>query len=64
MLHAVMRQPHSNSRLGVNSSGSWSAVMDGYKLFRRDLQGRRGVEVAGFVKDLLTCMELFYGVGG
>jgi len=25
-----------------NDSHSWSAAMDGYKLFRRDRQGRRG----------------------
>ncbi|GAB0205531.1 hypothetical protein GRJ2_003018700 [Grus japonensis] len=40
----------------------WSAVMDGYRLFRRDRKGRRGQGVAPSVKEGLDCTGL--GVGG
>ena len=39
----------------------WSAVMDGYKLFRRDRQGRKGGGVALYIKDCFDVEEL--GVG-
>jgi len=32
--------------------------MDGYKLFRRDRQGRRGGGVALYVRDCFDCIEL------
>ena len=42
-------------------SHDWSAVMDGYKLFRRDRQGRKGGGVALYIKDCFDVEEL--GVG-
>ena len=33
-----------------NDSHSWSAVMDGYRLFKRERQGRKGSGVALYVK--------------
>jgi len=36
----------------------WSAAMDGYKLFRRDRQGKRGSEVALYVEYCFDCIEL------
>ena len=35
--------------------------MDGYRLFRRDRQGRRGGGVALYVTEGLDCMELSIG---
>ena len=37
-----------------NDSNSWSTVMDGYQLFERDRQGRKG----GGVKKECECMEI------
>ena len=42
-------------------SHDWSAVMDGYKLFRRDRQGRKGGGVVLYIKDCFDVEEL--GVG-
>ncbi|GAB0208489.1 hypothetical protein GRJ2_003314600 [Grus japonensis] len=39
---------------------NWAAVMDGYKLFRRDRQGRRGGGVALYVREYFDCLELHY----
>ncbi|KAK4826884.1 hypothetical protein QYF61_012072 [Mycteria americana] len=39
-------------------SHNWSAVMDGYKLFRRDRRGRRGGGVALYVRECLDSLEL------
>jgi len=36
----------------------WSSAIDGYRLFRRDRQGKRGSGVALYVRDCLDCMEL------
>jgi len=41
-----------------DDSHDWSAVMDGYKLFRRDKQGKRGGGVALHVRDYFDCIEL------
>ncbi|GAB0205541.1 hypothetical protein GRJ2_003019700 [Grus japonensis] len=41
-----------------DNSHDWSAAMDGYKLFRRDRQGRRGGGVALYVRDCFDCIEL------
>jgi len=41
-----------------NDSCDWSASMDGYKLFRRDRQGKRGGGVALYVRDCFDCIEL------
>ena len=35
-----------------------SAAMDGYKLFRRDRQGRRGGGVGLYVRECFDCLEL------
>ncbi|KAJ7407774.1 hypothetical protein BTVI_62185 [Pitangus sulphuratus] len=40
------------------NSHDWSAAMDGYKLFRRDRQGRKGGEVALYVRETLDSVEL------
>ena len=42
-------------------SHDWSAVMDGYKLFRRDREGRKGGGVALYIKECFDVEEL--GVG-
>ncbi|PKU36299.1 mitochondrial fission process protein 1 [Limosa lapponica baueri] len=36
----------------------WNAVMNGYKFFRRDRQGRRGGGVALYVRECFDCIEL------
>ncbi|GAB0209132.1 hypothetical protein GRJ2_003378900 [Grus japonensis] len=41
-----------------DDSHKWSAAMDGYKLFRRDRQGRRGSGVALYVRECFDCLEL------
>jgi len=41
-----------------DDSDDWSAAMHGYKLFRRDRQGRRGSGVALYVRDCFDCIEL------
>ncbi|GAB0202630.1 hypothetical protein GRJ2_002728600 [Grus japonensis] len=41
-----------------DNSHDWSAAMDGYKLFRRDRQGRRGSGVALYVRECFDCIEL------
>ncbi|KAM9591180.1 uncharacterized protein ACIBXB_006077 isoform 1-T3 [Morphnus guianensis] len=41
-----------------DNSHDWSAAMDGYKLFRRDRQGRRGGGVALYVRECFDCTEL------
>jgi len=40
---------------------NWSAAMDGYKLFRRDRQGRRGSGAALYVSECSDCLELDEG---
>ena len=37
-----------------------TAAVDGYKLFRRDRQGRRGSGVALYVRECFGCIELSY----
>ncbi|KAJ7398093.1 mitochondrial fission process protein 1 [Pitangus sulphuratus] len=41
-----------------DESCDWSALLDGYRLFRRDRQGRRGRGVARYVIERLECMEV------
>ena len=41
-----------------DDSHDWSAAMEGYKLFRRDRQGKQGSEVAMYVRDCFDCIEL------
>ncbi|GAB0175694.1 hypothetical protein GRJ2_000034600 [Grus japonensis] len=45
-----------------DSSYDWSVGMEGYRLFRKDRQGRRGGGVALYVNDQLECMELHLGM--
>jgi len=40
----------------------WYAVMDGYRLFRKDRPTRRGGGVALYVREQLECTELCLGV--
>ncbi|XP_065421532.1 uncharacterized protein LOC101931368 isoform X1 [Chrysemys picta bellii] len=42
------------------NSHDWSTVMDGYKLFRKDKQGRKGGGVALYVREEYDCSELRY----
>ena len=42
-------------------SHDWSAAMDGYKLFRKDRQGRRGGGVALYVKECFEVTEFMTG---
>ncbi|PKU33531.1 mitochondrial fission process protein 1 [Limosa lapponica baueri] len=41
-----------------DDSHDWNAAMAGYKLFRRDRQGRRGSGVALYVGECFDCLEL------
>ncbi|KAK4828567.1 hypothetical protein QYF61_027657 [Mycteria americana] len=41
-----------------DDSHDWNAAMDGYKLFRRGRQGRRGSGVALCVRECFDCVEL------
>ncbi|XP_065411777.1 uncharacterized protein LOC135973241 [Chrysemys picta bellii] len=43
-----------------DNSHDWSTVMDGYKLFRKDRQGRKGGGVALYVREEYDCSELRY----
>ncbi|GAB0177047.1 mitochondrial enolase superfamily member 1 [Grus japonensis] len=45
-----------------DSSYDWSVGMEGYRLFRKDRQGRRGGGVTLYVSDQLECMELHLGM--
>ena len=42
-------------------SHDWSAVIDGYKLFRRDRQGKKGGGVALYIKGCFDVGELEVG---
>ena len=42
-------------------SHDWSAVMDGYKLFRRDRRGRKGGSVSLYINECFDAEER--GVG-
>ncbi|GAB0203845.1 hypothetical protein GRJ2_002850100 [Grus japonensis] len=45
-----------------DSSYDWNVGMEGYRLFRKDRQGRRGVDIALYISDQLECMELHLGM--
>ncbi|GAB0182786.1 hypothetical protein GRJ2_000743900 [Grus japonensis] len=45
-----------------DSSYDWSVGMVGYRLFRKDRQGRRGGGIALYTNDQLECMELRLGM--
>ena len=44
-----------------NCFHDWSVAMNGYKLFRRDKQGRRGGSVAFYVRECFDDVELGAG---
>ena len=43
-------------------SHDWSAAVDGYKLFRKDRQGRKGGGVALHVRECFDVTELVAGM--
>ncbi|GAB0205871.1 hypothetical protein GRJ2_003052700 [Grus japonensis] len=45
-----------------DNSYDWSVEMEGYRLFRKDRQGRGGGGVTLYINDQLECMELHLGV--
>ncbi|GAB0186642.1 hypothetical protein GRJ2_001129500 [Grus japonensis] len=45
-----------------DGSYDWSVGMEGYRLFRKDRQGRQGGDVTLYVNDQLECMELHLGM--
>ena len=57
-LEAIARQGNYNvvtiTETWWDDSHNWSTAMDGYKLFRRDRQGRRGGGVACMLESVLT----------
>lgn len=42
----------------LGSLPNWNAMMDGYKLFGRDILGRRNVGVALYAREYLDVIEL------
>jgi len=44
-----------------DNSHDWHAVMNGYRLFRKDRPTRRGGGVALYVREQLECIELYLG---
>ena len=60
-LEAVMKQENSDvvaiTETWWDVSHDWSVPIDGYKLFRRDRQGRRGGGVVLYVRDCYDCFE-------
>ena len=45
-----------------DGSYDWSVGMEGYRLFRKDRQGRQGGGITLYVNDQLECMELCLGM--
>jgi len=41
-----------------DDSHNWNAAMDSHKLFRRDMQGRRGGGVALYFRESFGCLKL------
>ena len=64
-LEAIVRQANcdlaATTETWWDRSHDWNVVIDGYKLFRRDRQGRKGGGVALYIKDCFDVEEL--GVG-
>ena len=42
-----------------DKSHDWSGAIDGYRLFRRDRQERRGGDIALYIKKWVECEELY-----
>jgi len=47
-----------------DSSHDWHAVMEGYKLFRKDRPTRQSGGVALYMREQLDCIKLCLGVEG
>ncbi|MCQ4078480.1 endonuclease/exonuclease/phosphatase family protein [Klebsiella pneumoniae] len=64
-LEAIVRQANYDlvaiTETWWDCSHDWSAAMDGYKLFRRDRQGRRGGGVALYVRESFSATEIVTG---
>jgi len=64
-LEAIIQQDGYNlvdiTETWWDNSHDWHAVMDGYRLFRKDRPTRRGGGVALYVKEQLECIELCLG---
>ena len=61
-----MAQSHSYDIIGISKtwwdeSCVWCVAIDGYRLFRRDKQGRQGGRVMMYVKHRLDCVEFQVG---
>jgi len=60
-LEAIIQQDGYNlvaiTEMWWDKSHDWHAVMDGYRLFRKDRPTRRGGGVALYVKEQLECIE-------
>ena len=60
-LEAMMKQENYDvvaiTEAWWDVSHDWSVPVGGYKLFRRDRQGRRGGGVALYVRDCYDCFE-------
>ncbi|CAM5165610.1 unnamed protein product, partial [Eretmochelys imbricata] len=61
----VLAQSRNYDVIGItetwwDNSHDWSTVMDGYKLFRKDRQGRKDGGVALYVREQYDCSELKY----
>lgn len=41
-----------------NDLCDWSAAVDGYRLLRRNRQGKRGRGVALYVRECISCLEI------
>ena len=63
-LEAIVRQASYElvaiTEMWWDHSHDWSAAVDGYKLFRKDRQGRRGGGVALYVKECFEVTLLHY----
>ena len=63
-LEAMMKQENYDvvavTETWWDVSHDWSVPVDGYKLFRRDRQGRRGGGVALYVRDCYDCFKHKY----
>lgn len=46
-----------------DGSNNWSAVMDGYRLFKKDVLGKGGRGVYHYVWENWECKDLYLGTG-
>ena len=63
----ALAQSQSYDIIGIretwwDESCDWCAVMDGYRLFRRDRQGTQGRGVVLYIREGWDCMALAVGV--